>query len=314
MAVTYADLDEQIQKHFGDADYQTAFDLATGGLDQFPSEHPMLNYWRMCAAARMDDRSTVYRILSQALETGFWYGEALLRNSPSFKPLLNDPAFELFIGLCRDKQKAEAGVRELRLLMRDPGEKPPLLVALHGNQSSPVNTQPFWVPAAQQGWLVALPQSSEMMWKGAYMWSDPEEADAEVLTYLNAMEGQHPYDLQRIVMGGHSMGGETAIWLALNGFTDVRGFVVIGPGGPLCDEPEKWQPIIEDRASTTLRGYFILGGKDTLILPDKVREVARMLNAAGIPCEVEEVPEATHDLHPGYADALMRGLAFVLNT
>lgn len=310
-AANYAELNTQIEQHFARADYRPVMDLAAEGIRRFPEDRPMLDYWRMCAAARLNDPVTTCRILAQSLASGFWYGEAVLRQSASFKPLQGLPEFENLIQVCRDRQTAAAVEPRLRTLAPVGVAPPPLLVALHGNQSTIHGTQPFWQPAVAEGWLVALPESTQMMWKGAHIWTEPEAARAEVLGHLAALREQASFDPARIVLGGHSMGGEIAIWLALTGALDARGFVVIGPGGPLCDEPENWKPIIAGNADRDLRGYFIAGGSDPLILPDRLRILLALLAESGLACALEEVPGAAHDPHPAYEAALRRGLAFV---
>lgn len=314
MPATYPELDAQIQNNFGEGHYQAVLDLASNGVKQFPNERPTLDYWRMCAAARLNDATTGCRILGQALAGGFWYGEAVLRQSPSFKPLQGQAEFERLVETCRDRQMAEAGEPVLRVLTPAKVEESPLFVALHGNGSSANNTRPFWQPAVAQGWLVAMPQSSQLMWKGSSIWTEPETAKAEVLPMLETLRAEHSYDPNRVVVAGHSMGGETAMWLAITGAIHSRGFVAIGPGGPLCDEPETWRPILEAQATTGLRGYIIIGDADNLILQDKIHQVAKEFAQAGIACEVEVVKGATHDPHPGYEAALVRGLEYVVNT
>ena len=42
------------------------------------------------------------------------------------------------------------------------------------------------------------------------------------------------------------MGGEIAIWLALRGSIEARGFLAIGPGGPYMDNLAEWEPVLRD--------------------------------------------------------------------
>jgi pimeloyl-ACP methyl ester carboxylesterase len=247
------------------------------------------------------------------LASGFWYGEAVLRQSPSLQPLQGQPEFERLIATCRDRQDAESGPPVLKVLTPTNATEPPLLFALHGNQSSAVNTRPFWQPAVAQGWLVGLPQSTQLMWKDAHIWTETQSTKTDVLAHLTALRAQHPFDPQRLVLGGHSMGGDMALWLTLSETIPARGFVLIGAGGPLCDEPTDCLPLLKEHAQAVphLCGYFIIGDHDSLILPDKLRQLANLLTEAGLQCQVEVVPDATHDPHPGYEAALLRGLDFV---
>jgi pimeloyl-ACP methyl ester carboxylesterase len=147
------------------------------------------------------------------------------------------------------------------------------------------------------------------MYKGACLWNDHDSASADILPQVETL--REKFDSERVVVAGHSMGGEIAIGLALRGTVGARGFITIGPGGPFTDEPEQWRADIEAARERNLRGYFIVGEKDDLIQPQAIQTLAGMLNAAGLPAQVERVPGATHDFTPAYEAALLRGLAFV---
>ena len=101
------------------------------------------------------------------------------------------------------------------------------------------------------------------------------------------------------------------MWLSLTGAIPTNGFVVIGPGGPLTDEPDSWQPIIDGAAGRELRGYIITGEKDDLILRGNLELLVDRLNEGAIPCDLEIVRDAGHDFMVGYESALMRGLDYV---
>lgn len=309
---TFAEVTAQLAQHFQNREYAQALELAAREAPHFPDNRPFLDYYIMCAAARLGDHTRVYDMLGTMLTAGLWYGETMLRQSPSFQPLQGQPEFERLVAASLEQQTKD-GLTKSILITRAPKDQTgaaPLLLALHGNTTSAEATLPFWQAATVQGWLLAVPQSSNAMYKGAWLWDDHDSALADIQPHLDSLRGQ--FDSTRVVVGGHSMGGEIAIGLALRGTVGARGFVTIGPGGPLTDEPEQWQPIIESARGRHLRGYFIVGEQDDLILPAKIQILADMLNANGIPAQVERVPGATHDFSPAYEAALGRGLGFVV--
>ena len=63
----------------------------------------------------------------------------------------------------------------------------------------------FWKPAASAGWLVGIPQSSQAMWKDAYVWNDLDIARAEIEQHFNLLGDSMPWT-RRTVLAGHSMG------------------------------------------------------------------------------------------------------------
>ena len=107
------------------------------------------------------------------------------------------------------------------------------------------------------------------------------------------------------------MGGLIAIEMALRGLVPVRGFVVNGPAVPFLEVPEELDKLLPRAHERGLRAYFIIGEQDDAINVPEIRDLAEKMKAAGIPCEVEMVPGATHDHISAYDAALLRGLAFV---
>lgn len=306
-----------IQELYQARDYAGALDLATRNADRFPEESARIYYWRISLTARLGDLPRALRLLEAALDSGLWYGETLLRRSPSWQPLQGLPEFERLVQRSHALQGAEARQLYPLITLRPQGECTagslpcPLLIGLHGNASTAQQSFDFWQPAGTAGWLVAVPQSSQAVWKEAYVWDDLEVARSEVSRHIEALNRQYSIDPDQVVIAGHSMGGEVAIWLALTGAVQARGFIAIAPGGPFMDDLGSWVPFIEQASGRGLSGYFIFGAEDKTILQDNIQTFIDMLTEAGIPCNLEVFPHARHDFVPEFAGALLRGLGFI---
>jgi acetyl esterase/lipase len=182
---------------------------------------------------------------------------------------------------------------------------------LHGNGSSVFWHTNHWQPAAAQGWLVALPQSSQLAGHDtidqyAYSWDHEPTVDREIRDHYAALHGRFAGD--RVVVAGFSRGAENAVRLALQGVIPARGFIAVCPGGPYSQEPELWDAVI--KAGHSVRGWIIMGGKDhfgeeTNVLVDKLR-------AAGSVVEVSVYDDMGHDYPPDFQDRLPEMLRFVL--
>jgi predicted esterase len=316
--LTYDQVQSQIQRHYGSGEYAEALQLATRMAPLFPEQAPLFYYWRICMTARLDQPDQSLHLLDEVLEAGIWYGETLLRRSPSLKPLQGLPAFERLVKRNRAIQTQEEGQIYPVITLRSEGECEkgslpcPFLVALHGNTSTALASVDFWRPAASAGWLVAVPQSSQAVWKGAYVWDDLEVAEQQIQRHIESIHRQYAVDPLRTVLAGHSMGGEVAIWLALTGSIDSAGFIGVGPGGPMLDDLDRWTPLIAGGELRGLRGYFITGEQDDSILLENIQALIERLNSGGIPSELEIIPQAGHSFIPEYEDALLRGLDFVI--
>ncbi len=111
-------------------------------------------------------------------------------------------------------------------------------------------------------------------------------------------------------MAGFSRGGELAIWLALSGTIEVRGFIAVGPGGPYIREPDKWVPLIEASQGRGLRGYLVVGEQDVSCYEGTLA-LAELFKSRHFPCELEVHPNLGHDFPPEFQQSLARALEFV---
>jgi pimeloyl-ACP methyl ester carboxylesterase len=148
------------------------------------------------------------------------------------------------------------------------------------------------------------------------VWDDREVAEVEIQNHFATLVRNYALDSAHTILGGHSMGGEIAIWLALRSSIEVRGFLAIGPGGPFMDDLAEWESLLRGytlRENTTrgLRGYVLVGEKDRSIPHDHIKKLVKQLNNAGIQCKLESLPDAAHDYSPAYDAAILRALMFL---
>ncbi len=311
---TYAELNQQMILHFQNREYQQALDLITCEGVGFPKERPLVDYWKMCSAARLEDRALVYQVARKCLSDGLWYGEMMWRMTPSFQALQGDEDFEQIVAESLALQEKDAPSKEPVLLKYHPenhSEKSPLLIALHGNQRMAFDTLPFWQESVKKGFVLAIPQSSQAMFKGAFIWDDLEASFADVKAVLENLKKDTSFNASHVILAGHSMGGFIAIQMALMDELNVRGFITNGPAIPFGDAPDELEKLLPSAHDRGLRAYFIVGEKDVDIEPDEIRAFAEKLRSAGIACELETVPGATHDYNSAYDAALVRALDFV---
>jgi dienelactone hydrolase len=315
---TFHLLHARIQALYADGDYGAALELATEGSANFPEQFPLLYYWQICMAARTGQPELALSRLDELLERNFWYSETLLRKSPSLLPFQGQVEFEKRVQRCQKLQDQEEARQYPLLVLRSngrcaAGEAPcPLLIALHANASTAQASVEFWQAAAAAGWLVAIPQSTQAMWKGAYVWDDRALTEQELVRHFHSLLDRYAIDPERVVIAGHSMGGEMAVWLAVKNILPVQGFIAVGPGGPLMDEVENWTAVLKLDPNQVLRGYLIFGQEDDTINQENIHTLAKILNQAGIDTELEEIPGASHDFAEEYADSLLRGLDYLI--
>ncbi len=114
------------------------------------------------------------------------------------------------------------------------------MIFLHSNMDNAQNNLRHWAYLSAKGWIVAIPQSSQALWTGAYNWVDDHTTLEEMDKLYQRLVSQYSLDGEQLIWGGFSMGAEMALTLVLNGDFPARGFILLGPGGPKMDD---YQPV-----------------------------------------------------------------------
>jgi predicted esterase len=314
---SFVDLYSQLQELFREEQYNIALELAAEALERFPERRTLFDYWRIILSARNGDAESTIEALREALKHGSWFSELLLRNSPSLQSLQGEPRFEALLAANQEAAERDQEKQFPLYTLRPEGKCQsggaacPLLIGLHTNGGTVQSSIDFWKPAAAIGWLVAAPQSSQAIMKGAHVWDDREIAQREVKRDYQTLREHYAINPWQVVLAGHSLGGETAIWLTLKGALDTNRFLAIAPAGPLIDELSGWGVLLRQDRRAGLRGYIITGEMDELIPHDNIAEMVELFNQAGIETELETLPGAENDYTPAYDAAILRGLNFL---
>lgn len=307
----------KLQECYAHEDYQGALDLALKYSDQFPEHKHVLYYWVSTMAARSGNKEQALSALKDMLDAGFWYGEPLLQHNPSYQDLLEEPEFKQLVLENRNLQELEQDQTHHLLTIRGEDkclseENPcPLLLGLHANESTAQQSLIYWRRAAAEGWLVAVPQSSQAMWKGAYVWNNLEVSSWEIQGYLQSLKTQYTINPKKTIVAGHAMGGELAAWLVLTGRISARGFIAFNPSGPYMDDPGSWLPIIKHASGSGLKGYIILEENDFSTPHSNIWNFVNALNAADIPTELETILSFDREFMDEYENGLARALNYV---
>lgn len=216
----------------------------------------------LASAGSVDDALAA---LERALAQGCRYKKEWLAENPQLAPLRALPGFAelLNVASARYDEAVAAAKPQLTFLM--PDRLPdafgyPLLMVLHGNNSNVKETAPHWAPMADQGWLVAVPQSTEVgMSPDAYTWNDRESTARELDLALERVGRATQIDASRIIIAGFSMGGTQAIALTLTKRIKARGFIAVCAWLAAIGE---FTRLVEDGAGKMLRGYVLVGEND----------------------------------------------------
>lgn len=309
--MTFDELRRQAYALYGAGEYFRALELVSQWPPNSADEAGELAYWRLCLAARLGQTDQGLAVFSEAVAAGHWYSPAMLRRDEDLISLRGLPEFERLITIC-DERRAEAQKcavpSRLTVAPSVPaGGRAPLLLALHGNNGTAGREVDHWRPLSTQGWVVALPQSSQVGGPDRYVWNDRDLAVREVQQHLAELKAEYPVDPGQVVVGGFSMGAGLSVYLGVSGALGARGFIAVGPW--LVDVAEL-RPRLEARAPKGLRGYIVVGDMDTHCYKVS-QEVKALLAEFGIPCELEVHPGMGHVYPERFAASLDRAMRFI---
>jgi dienelactone hydrolase len=294
-------------------DYQQALKLIDSQMIIFPEHAFHIYNWRICLAALEGDTQKAIQLFREALDANVWWSENMLRNDEDLASLQSIEEFDKLVNLSIERyQQAQAASKsELGVYppLSSDRNLPPLLIALHGRSGNISDTAACWQGLNEQGWLVAVPQSSQILGSGAYCWDDRDLAERELSTHFDVLRQKHPFDPAQVVLAGYSQGGGLAILLAVSGKLPVKGFIAVSPSlqgtGVLID-------ILEAGLPANTRGYLVTGGKDQHA--ELFQPIQSVLRDYGIPCDLEQQPDLGHDYPEDFSASLSRAIEFIFST
>jgi acetyl esterase/lipase len=109
------------------------------------------------------------------------------------------------------------------------------------------------------------------------------------------------------VLGGFSMGGGLAVWLALTGAIKTQGLVLVGPWVPDMDQLVS---LMQKDEARRLRSTIIVGENDEPCFETSLT-LAKHLKAHGVPCHLEVYPDLAHEYPPDFEVVLARALGYI---
>jgi len=250
--------------------------------------------------------------LERALVDGCRYPRQWLEADRALAALRDLSRFRDIVARADSRYTEEARGARPKLMFAMPDEPPdafgyPLLLVLHGNHSNAEDTAPHWAHMADAGWVVAVPQSSEIgTTPGTFVWNDRDRTAAELLTHFEKVKHSTQIDIGRVVLAGFSMGGTQAIALPLTGRIKVRGIVPIAAWLPHVRE---FATLVEGGAGRMLRSYIVVGTNDQSY--DGARALFDLFSSRGMRTKLDTRDGLGHDYPADMPDTIARALEFV---
>ena len=289
------------------------FKEALAVIDQlslaFPAEAASTNFWRICLLSAAGDKKGALDAMMSAISRGMWWSERQIRTESDLAALQGDSHFESMVDVCKLKQHNATFTAKPDLLVLKPNGKGPfpLLIALHGENSSAEHDVSLWESVVEQGWMLAMPQSSQPSGPNAYGWDDETRAMIEINAHYLSLLKHFPIERGRVVLAGFSQGAIMATVLALDGLVRVRGFIAVSPDSTGLT---KLDLAVKSAQRRRLAAYLVMGGRDFQYA--KLKGIPATLSGAEIACKLEEYPTMGHAFPADFDQTLKRAFEFVV--
>jgi len=307
---SFNELNTEMQR-LRDAGHESdALDLLTRSEPLFPGQAALTRMLRVELLARMNRASEAVDLLRDGLDRGYRYRGRWLRHE-RIALLTSQPDFSALVERSEAQyERAQADARpDLSIFMpqHGAGVELPMLLALHGNNRTMQDTAPSWQSVVRDGWVLAVPQSSEIATTpGFFVWNDRDRAARDLETHLATLRARLSLDATRSVLGGFSMGARLAVELGLRGHFLTKRILAVGT----------WLPDFEmlrvglDRSNVQMsRVYVVVGRHDASGYEGSMRLVdhVRMLGGSA---DIE-IHDGGHEEPGDMSAALRRALEFL---
>lgn len=274
-----------------------------------------LRFSHLAMAAELGLAGQVMDLLEDYLESSRWFSTWFLQRIPELKLLEDLPRYQRILQATEEKEaqyRQDGGIQPITQVPASAQPPYPLLIAIHGNGFNAQHSACQWACAVESGWLVFHPLAKRLVGYGAHWWDAHEENRVLIAEQAGEILGQYPIDYGRVILGGFSKGGETAMVLALLGWLGAQGFITVGAGGYFHLKAELWQPLLESPKSS-LRGVAMYSPYD-LERAGGVSQTMERMQAAGIEIRLEKYPAEGHVFPEDFPVRFEKAVEYVLRT
>ena len=308
---TYQKMRAHIGKLYLQKKYAEAAEILEKALTQFP-DHLHANVFNLALmCVQLGEHEKALNALEYGLDHGVWFGKYEMNNE-IWAPLKEAERFTVFMQKNEEKrQGAQKSVQpKLEVLVPenyDKSKKYPLFIALHGGGENIEVFKPQWTSdLLEKEFIVAYPQSSQMITMNGYNWTeDIELTKKEIKKAYEKVLKDFPVDSSRVIVGGFSSGGVASLEVILDETVPAIGFVVLCPAKPDGFSSEK----VAEAKTRGIRGTMITSEMDPRLQDQKAMAV--IMKAQGLPHEFIVTPNIGHWYPENLAELIDTAIAHI---
>lgn len=253
------------------------------------NEPQLYNYKYSLVAANGDCKSALEIMKEAIVEKEYWYSYEYLMEDEDLQELRDEPDFEPLANICelREKKAKLTTLPMLKIIKSTDGESKKSFMVLHADQENADMTKEYWESVTDNGFDLALAQSSQIQLSQGYVWSDVREG-ANDLVMLNELLKRELGE-RKVILGGFSEGCSVIISAVANQLVNIDTIVLVSPWICNIDEVEM---NIENFRNKKI--YVVCGSEDDDCI-SSTHEFLNELEKAGIESTFIEIEGLGHE-------------------
>lgn len=298
-------LNETLHCYANKGSFEAYSYIMNNAKDVMGNEAQIYNFKYALASAAGLEEEALHLMKKAIIENGFWYGSEYLISDDDLKPLHKFEEFHRMVQLCKEREELAKKSEQADVKYKYSKQNENLLITLHGDQENIQIIEPYWNSVMEQGFMLALPQSSQIQFSDGYVWDNIERGRDELKGHYNKIKVNKTFG--NIIIGGFSAGARVALHSMLQGEIEVNGFIFVAPWLP---EMEEWEEMIGILHDKSIKGYIICGDQDEDCF-EGTQQFVTLLKDKNIEHKYKVVPNLNHDYPHNFDELLKEAIEYI---
>ena len=298
-------LNETLHCYANKGSFEAYSYIMNNAKDVMGNEAQIYNFKYALASAAGLEEEALHLMKEAIIENGFWYGSEYLISDDDLKPLHKFEEFHRMVQLCKEREELAKKSEQADVKYKYSKQNENLLITLHGDQENIQIIEPYWNSVMEQGFMLALPQSSQIQFSDGYVWDNIERGREELKGHYDKIKVNKTFG--NIIIGGFSAGARVALHSMLQGEIEVNGFIFVAPWLP---EMEEWEEMIGILHDKSIKGYIICGDQDEDCF-ECTQQFVTLLKDKNIEHKYKVVPNLNHDYPHNFDELLKEAIEYI---
>ena len=313
MGESFSDYSKRLFQLYYEGKYSEALEVAEEAHKKFRNKVSKTSYWLACLYALSGSKEKAIEVLRNSLDTGIFWSPKVLQSESDFDHIRDREEFKDIADRCSlIYYEMQKNAKPERLIFYPDNfnakEKYPLLVALHWKGGNAQEFCEYWKSVLKRGFILLVPQSSQLYSSDEYCWDDFEKGKSEVIEHIADVKETHNIIEDNIIIAGASQGA--ALCLTNFVFSDTpfnfRKFIAVIP--PIANV-KFYAFFIESGVNRGAKGVIIAGEKDRYF--QNTKALYKEMEKVNLHCKFVSIPDVSHSFPDNFDTYLSEAIDYL---